>query len=56
MLTAPLTTADLAPVLATLDALDADATLLRDCDDFAAWCDSRRDAWVDAVDAESAEH
>ena len=56
MLTAPLTTADLAPVLATIDALDADATLLRECADFAAWCDERRDAWVDAVDAESAEH
>jgi len=52
MLTAPLTTADLAPVLATIDALDADATLLRDCVDFATWCDERRDAWVDAVEVE----
>lgn len=56
MLTAPITDADLASTMLALAGLDADATALLDCDDFAAWCDSRRDAWVDAVDAESAEH
>ena len=56
MLTTPITAADLAPALLALDALDAEATTLRDCDAFAAWCDERREAWVDVVDAESAEH
>ena len=48
-------TADLAPALLALDALDADATTLRDCADFAAWCDERREAWVEAVEAEVAQ-
>lgn len=52
MLTSPLTADDLAPALLALDALDADATALSDCDAFAAWCDERRDAWADAVEAE----
>lgn len=43
MLTAPITADDLAPSLLALDALDADATLLRDCDAFAAFCDERSD-------------
>lgn len=52
MLTTPITAADLAPALLALDALDADATALLGCADFAAWCDERRDAWVDAVEGE----
>ena len=56
MLTSPITAADLAPALLALDALDAEATTLRDCADFAAWCDERREAWVEAVEAEAAEH
>lgn len=46
MLTTPLTDADLAPSLAALDALAA-------CDDFASFCDERRDAWVAAIEAEA---
>lgn len=56
MLTSPLTAADLAPALLALDALDAEATALRDCADFAAWCDERREAWAESVEAEAAEH
>lgn len=56
MLTSPLTAADLAPALLALDALDAEAATLSDCDAFATWCDERREAWVDAVEAEAAEH
>ena len=41
-----LTSDDLASALAAVDALGAD-------DDFAAWCDARRDAWVEAVEAAS---
>lgn len=55
MLTSPLTAADLAPALLALDALDAEATTLLACDAFAAWCDERREAWADAVEAEAAE-
>lgn len=47
----PITADDLAPSLLALDALDADATLLRDCDAFAAFCDERREAWADDLDA-----
>lgn len=54
MLSTPITAADLAPALLALDALDADATTLRDCDAFAAWCDERREAWVAALEAEAA--
>ncbi len=56
MLTTPITAADLAPALLALDALDAEATTLRDCDAFAAWCDERREAWVESVEAEAAGH
>lgn len=42
MLTTPITAADLALALLALDALDAEATTLRDCDAFAAWCDELR--------------
>lgn len=48
---APLTAADLAPALLAVDALDAEATTLAACADFAAWCDERRDSWADAVEA-----
>jgi len=40
----------------TLAGLDADATALLDCDDFAAWCDERREAWAESVEGEAAEH
>lgn len=39
-----LTHDDLASALAAVEALGAD-------DDFATWCDARRDAWVEAVEA-----
>lgn len=48
---APITADDLAAVLASVDALDADATLLLGCDAFAAFCDERREAWADDLDA-----
>ena len=43
-----LTDTDLASALAAIDALGAD-------DDFAAWCDAHRDAWIEAVEASDAE-
>ena len=51
MLTSPLTLADLAPSMLAADALGDDATDLLGCDDFAAWCDARRDAWVADLEA-----
>ena len=39
-----LTSDDLASALAAVDELGAD-------DDFATWCNERRDAWVEAVEA-----
>ena len=39
-----LTDTDLSAAFDAVEALGAD-------DDFAAWCDARRDAWVEAVEA-----
>jgi len=50
----PITAGDLAPALYALDTLDGDATELRGCADFERWCDERRAAALEHLNAAGA--